>query len=429
MVPRRTLALSAVALVVVLALVAGGAAAAPPPEDVCGACGESFESAVAEAGEPVTVVESSLDVHVRANGSARVVIENELAGDGAARVANRSDAVVAALASENGGLAPVPEDATLRVNGPHVRLSYTDPGFGHTSAGDVVLADAFRDAPSGWAVNGDTFRLHAPDGYTITAGASGDAVAAWHAGDSIGDDFVAFAPDDGVVSTVATELAIGVEVVPGFLTNAALVLAVPVIVLAGLLRGFGAFVDRVGTPDDTERVGVVLAVVGVLVAAVVFATGMASTYFVLVGATALFAALTAVAVGALAAGGRLDNASVLTAAAVGTPLALGVLGAVVGSRVHPEVATAGRALSAGLLAAHVWTFAVVGATRTERTSEWTDVATAVVPLVAVVAPLAGVVALLGPGALFWFLLAAWVVLLAVFGLPAYWLGAALGATE
>ncbi|GAA0273301.1 hypothetical protein [Halobacterium noricense] len=429
MAPRRTVALPVVALVVVLALVAGGTAATPPPEDVCGACGESFESAADAAGEPVTVVESSLDVHVRANGSARVVVENELAGDGAARVANHSDAVVTALASEADGLAPVPEAATLSVDGSRVSITYTDPDFGHTSVGGVVLADALRDTPTGWEVDTDTVRLHAPDGYTITAGASGDAVATWRAGDSVDDDFVAFAPDGGVVSTVATEVAIGVEVLPGLLANAALVLAVPVVVLAGLLRGFGALVDRVGTPDDTERVGVAFAAAGTLVALVAFVGGTVNAYFPLVGTTALCTALTAVAVGALTASGRLDDTRVLTAAAVGTALALGVLGAVVGAYTHPEVAswTVGRALSAGLLAAHVWTFAVVGATRTERASEWGRIRTAVVPLVAVVAPLAGVVALLGPGALFWFLLVAWVVLLAVFGLPAYWLGAALAA--
>ncbi|MCG1002531.1 MULTISPECIES: hypothetical protein [Halobacterium] len=431
MVSRRALALPTVALVVALALAAGGTAAAPPPENVCGACGDSFESAASDAGVSVTVVESSMEVRVRANGSARIAVENELAGDGATRVADDGDAVVTALAGENDGLAPVPTDATLRVDGSRVTVAYTDPDFGHTSLGGIVLTDAVREAPSGWEVNTDTVRLYAPDSYTITAGASSDSVVTRQAGEYLDNDFVAFAPDSGVISTVATELAIGVEVLPGFLGAAALALAAPAVVLAGLLGGFGALVDRVGTPENTERVGMALAAGGVLVTAVVFASGQADTYFMLVGATALFAALTAVLVGALAASGRLGDTRVLTAAAVGTPLALGVLGAIIGSRAHPEVAlpTAGRALSAGLLAAHVWTFTVVGATRTERANQWSEIATVVVPFVAAITPLAGVVALLGPSALLWFLLVAWVVLVALFGLPAYWLGAALDASE
>ncbi|CQH51756.1 uncharacterized protein HHUB_1770 [Halobacterium hubeiense] len=426
MVPRRTVALPTAALVVALAL-ATGAAAAPPPQDVCGACGESFESAAGEAGAPVTVVSSSLDVHVRANGSAHVVVENELAGDGAQRVANHSDAVLAVLAERDDGLAPVPENATLSVDESRVRITHLDPDFGHASFGGVVLADAVHDARTGWAVDTDAFRLHAPDGYTITAGASSDVLSR-ASGEYLDDDYVAFAPDSGVVSTVATELAIGVEVLPGFLAASGVVLAVPVVALAVLLRAFGAFVDRAGTPEDTERVGTALAAAGALVAVVAVAAGLADTSFSLVGATALFAALTAVVVGGLAATGRLDGARVLTAAAVGTPLALGVAAAGVGAALHPGVATmtAARALSAGLLAAHGWAFAVVGATRTER-GGWTDVATAVAPFVTVIAPLGGIVALLGPTSLLWFLVFGWIPLLAVFGLPTYWLGAALAA--
>jgi len=428
MVSRRRLALPAAALVVALALATGATVAAPPPEDICGACGDGFESAAADANVSVAVVESSLDVHVRANGSARVVVENDLAGDGAARVANHSAAVLAALADNHDGIASVPENATLRADGSRVTISYTDANFGHRSLGGVVLADAVRDARSGWAVDTDRVRLYAPNGYTITAGATGDAAATWERGDHLGSDFVAFAPDSGLVSTAATQLAIGVEVLPGFLGQSALVLAVPVVALAVLLRGFGAFVDRAGTPGNTERVGRALAAGGALVAAVAVATGLVTTYFELFGATVLFTAVTAVVVGALAATERLDDVRVLTAATVGTPLALGVLGAVTGARLHPGIAapTVGRALAAGLLAAHGWAFAVVGATRTER-GGWTDVATAVAPFAAVVAPLAGIAALLGPTALLWALVFAWLPLLAVLGFPAYWLGDALAA--
>jgi len=76
---RRSLALCSVLVVALLAAVAP-TTAAPPPEDVCGACGSQFESAVADAGGSVSVAESALDVQVFENGSARVVVTNRLAG-------------------------------------------------------------------------------------------------------------------------------------------------------------------------------------------------------------------------------------------------------------------------------------------------------------------------------------------------------------
>ena len=148
-------------------------------------------------------------------------------------------------------------------------------------------------------------------------------------------------------------------------------------------------------------------------------SGQATTYFMLHGATPLFAALTGLVVGGLAVTDRVHDWRAFAAAAVGTPLLLGVVGAVVGANAHPEVAlpTVGRALAAGLLAAQLWTFAVVGALDA-AVSDW-------VRLAAVVAPLVGVVALLGPGILLAPVVLLWLVVLALFGLPAYLVGAAL----
>ena len=421
---RPSLALCTALLLVVVALpaVVVPAAAAPPPEEVCGACGTQFEAAVEDAGGSVSVAESALDVQVYANGSARVVVENRLAGPGSDWVADNADTVVNALADRGDGFAPAPSDATLRVAGETVTVSYTTTDVARPSVGDVVLVDAFRDtASSSWTVNADHFRLSGPAGYAFTSGPSDTENGVWDADrdDVLGAGFVAFAPDDGVVSTGATQLALTIETGPQFLANAALVLAVPVVALTGLLRGFDAVGGRLTLPTDPTRAGTAVAAGSIVVLVALVASGRPTTYFMW-GTTPLFAALTGLAVGVLSATGRVHDWRALAAAAVGTPLLLGVLGAVVGANAHPEIAlpTVGRALTAGLLAAQVWTFAVVGAV--DGTSNWLRV-------VAVVAPLAGVVALLGPGALFPPLVVLWLAVLALIGLPAYLLGAGLAA--
>lgn len=420
-------------------LAASPVAATPPPEDVCGACGTHFESAVEDAGGSVTVTESTLDVWVFDNGSAWVVAENQLAGGGADWVRDHRERVVSELAGGDDGLVPVPSDATINVVHDRVYVAHAAPGFAHTSVGGVVLVDAFRDTPStGWEVNADTFRLYAPDNHEFTFGpgdageshapAVEDGVAEWEHEEHPDAAFVASAPDDGVVSTVATRLAIGIETGPRFVVNAALVLAVPVLALAGLLRGFDALVSRVDSPGEasghrfsTTRLGTGVAVVSAAVVAGVAASGQATTYFMLPGTPLLFTALTGVAVGALAATKNLGGARTVGAVAVGTPLALGALAAIVGATAHPEIGTwtVVRALASGLLAAQVWVFAVLGVIRTRSgVGRWRRLAL-------VAAPLVGVVALLGPSLILAVAVAAWVVLLAVFALPAYWLGASL----
>ncbi|AHG03356.1 hypothetical protein HALDL1_06910 [Halobacterium sp. DL1] len=418
---RRSLALCSVLVVALLAAVAP-TTAAPPPEDVCGACGSQFESAVADAGGSVSVAESALDVQVFENGSARVVVTNRLAGSDGDWVADNSDAVVGALAGRGGGLAPVPADATIQVVDDRVTVTYRSNDVARTTVGGVVLVDAFRDtASSGWTVNADRFRLAAPPGHAVTAGpaATEDGVLTAERGASLPAAFVAFAPDDGAVSTVATQVALAIETGPRFLANAALVLAVPVLALAGLLRGVDALAARVGAPQDATSVGTAVALGSAALLVGLVLSGQATTYFMLHGATPLFAALTGLVVGGLAVTDRVHDWRAFAAAAVGTPLLLGVVGAVVGANAHPEVAlpTVGRALAAGLLAAQLWTFAVVGALDA-AVSDW-------VRLAAVVAPLVGVVALLGPGILLAPVVLLWLVVLALFGLPAYLVGAAL----
>lgn len=411
--------LAVLASTVLLAVAFGSpATAAPPPADTCTACGDDFEDAVAAAGGDVTVASSAMDVFLSANGSARVEVAVDVGPDDAAWVAANADAVVAELAAAGGGLAPVPGDASVRTADGVATVRYDASGFAHTSAGGVVVVDAFADGrATGWEVTGDALRLHAPESVVVTHGPATSPTTTWTAGDHVDDAYVAYAPNGGVGSTAATQVALVVETGPAFLQGAALVLAPVLAVLALLSRAVEVTVTRVGDWSARTLGGATAAASAFAIAGLLL-SGVVSTYFFVAGTAPLFAALTGLVVGALAARGGFESERSLTAAAVGFPLALGALAAAVGAYAHPAVATwtVGRGLAAGLLAAQLGLFTVFGATRDrEGASAWRRFG-------AVAAPVVGAVALLGPA------LAAfgWVVVLVFAAHPAYWLGASVG---
>jgi len=397
------------------------AAAVPPPADTCGACGPHFEEAAAAAGGDVTVASSSMDVYVAANGSAHVEVAVAVGDEDADWVAANADAVVAELAAGSDGLAPVPPDASLRTADGVATVRYDAPEFAHTSAGGVVVVDAFDDGrTAGWEVNGDELRLHAPEDYVVSHGPATAPVTSWTTGDNVDSAFVVFAPGGGPVSDAATQFALVVETAPEFLRAAAILLAPVLAVLALLWRAVGVTATRFGD-WDARTLGAVTAAASALAVVALAAFGVVSTYLFVEGAAPLLTAVTGLAVGSLAATGRLASGRSVVAAAVGLPLALGALAAAVGAYAHPAVAnwTVGRGLASGLLAAQVGAFVVLGATRGRtESSAWRRYA-------AVAAPAVGVVALLGPTlALF-----GWLVVLLVAAHPAYWLGAAVDATR
>ncbi|MGB9963580.1 hypothetical protein [Halobacterium hubeiense] len=416
MAPRHTLALPAVAAVVVLALVAGGATAAPPPEDACGVCDSYFESAVADAGGPdVAVEQSRLDVHVRENGSARVLARNELAPGDAAWVANNTGAVADALAPVDTGVGDADGPVSVRVVDDAAVVEYTDSGFAYRSFGGVVVVDALAETPTGWTVNAELFALHAPGTHVAASHDRGVSVVEWT--DHADDDYVTFAPGHGPASAAAARLALVAATAPAFLRGAAMALGPALAVLAVLFRAVGAVPDL--TPDvDAQTAGTVVLGAGALVAGAVVATGQVSLYFMAAGAVPLFTAIAAVAAGGAVHLGVRDTTR-LAAAAVGVPLSVGVLAAFVGAFAHPAVAgwTMGRALTAGVLAAQVGVFAVLGATR-DSGSGWLRFA-------AVAAPAVAVVALVGPTVL----VLAWTVALVVVAPLSYAFGASVGRSR
>jgi hypothetical protein len=403
--------------VVLMTAIAPPATAAPPPRDTCGACADDFEDAAAAAGGEVTVASSAMDVSVAGNGSARVEVAVDVGPDDADWVAANADAVVAELAADGGGLAPVPRDATVQTADGVATVRYDAPEFAHTSAGGVVVVDAFADGrTTGWRVTGDQLRLHAPQGYVVTHGPAATPTVAWTTGEAIDDAHLVYAPGDGATPTAATQFALAVETGPAFLRAAALALAPALVVLALVWRSVDATATRFGD-WDARTLGTATAVTSALAAVALVAAGPVSTYVPLQGTAPLVTALTGVSVGSLAATGRLNTDRSVAAAAVGLPLVLGTIAAAVGAVRHPGVAswTVGRGLASGLLAAQLGAFVVLGATR-DRTgsSAWRRYA-------AVAAPPIGVVALLGPAPVLY----GWLLVVLLAAHPAYWLGASV----
>jgi hypothetical protein len=418
---RSLAAVAAVAALVAVSLAAavgGPAAAAPPPEDVCGTCGSYFETAVADAGGPVVAVtESRPGVNLHANGTATVFSWNVLRPAAADWVANNTDAVARELAASDAGLAETKPNLSVELVGGEARVTYTDRDFAHRSVGGTLVVDAFTRTPTGWEVNAGAFHVWAPGSYAAVTHERGAFAVSWT--DSIDTEHVVFAPDSGLTSVAAGRLALVIETAPAFLRGAAIALLPFVGALALLFRGVDVAAELL--PDaDSRTAGGVVAAASAAVLVGLLATRRVSLYFMLPGAVVLCTAATGVAVGAAAYRG-VERVRTLALAAVGVPLALGAVAALVGAYAHPAVAgwTIGRALSAGCLAAQVGVFAVLGATRErDGTSRWRRFAAAAAPPVAVVA-------LIGPTAV----VLAWVPLLAVLAPLAYLLGAAVGRTS
>lgn len=270
--------------VLVLATVVGATAASAPPVEVCTVCGDRFEAAADRHGVDLAVAESTLDVHVREDGSARWVVRNRLDADGAQALRdNRSalDAVVRdALADRRypaaGGHATLvenPMNVTASLDGDTVVVSFTVEEFAHRSVGGLLVADGFHVERDGRYLSADADRVtvHAPDGYAVSnrppnADVRGDA-AVW--ADEYGSHapvaastYVVFVRDSGPATGVLTQAAIARDIGPVIVRDAARAAVVPTLLVAVLVAGLLAAGDT-GLSARTTRVltGVSLALV------------------------------------------------------------------------------------------------------------------------------------------------------------------------
>jgi len=199
-----------------LATAGAPALAAPPPEDVCGVCGDHFETAVADAGgSDVAVTESRLDVHVRENGTTVARARNDLRDPANADwVANNTDTVSSALSTTEAGIGESRRDLSVRVDDEMVVVEYVDDSFAYQSLGGVVVVDALTRTPTSWHVNADEFAVWAPGTYQTATHDRGHAIASWT--DTAPADHLVFAPDNGPVAAAAAQLALVAATAPAF---------------------------------------------------------------------------------------------------------------------------------------------------------------------------------------------------------------------
>ncbi|MFC7135942.1 hypothetical protein [Halobaculum litoreum] len=209
--PVRVLALLVVALSVatLVSVAAVDSAARAPPRPVCDVCADgAVPDAAAERGVAVAVGASSLDLHVRADGSTRRVARLGFL-DGADELRNaslRRAVVDAALDGSEG-------QAESRLEGDTLVVEYSRTGVARRESGAVVVT-AFHAAGApplatggeGTAVLGaDELVVYAPAGYVPAGGAADGRVVGrtvhWNA-DGAGADGIdrdarpTFVPDD-----------------------------------------------------------------------------------------------------------------------------------------------------------------------------------------------------------------------------------------
>jgi len=217
-------------------------------------------------------------------------------------------------------------------------VTYRSNDVARTTVGGVVLVDAFRDtASSGWTVNADRFRLAAPPGHAVTAGpaATEDGV--------LTAERVRHSPPRSSRSrptTAPSRLSRHRSRSPSRRDHG----------FSRTRRSYSPCQssrspDSCGEstrsqpgwgPQDATSVGTAVALGSAALLVGLVLSGQATTYFMLHGATPLFAALTGLVVGGLAVTDRVHDWRAFAAAAVGTPLLLGVVGAVVGANAHPR---------------------------------------------------------------------------------------------
>ncbi|MFB6106164.1 MAG: hypothetical protein ABEJ70_04230 [Halobacteriaceae archaeon] len=266
----RPASIAAVVLVAVaLVAVTAPAAGSSPPQPVCGAlCGDRFERLAADQGASVHVGRSTVDVSVRADGSARWTVRTTLA-EGVLDESTLGDVARTALGDH-----PVvddPRDVSVTVETGTAVVAFTDPDFAGREVGGVLLSESFWtvDHPAYYALGADRVTVRAPPGYRASnhpPGARTNATAAWWTADErVGPEtgipdqaFVAFAPADAPVPGLLTHLAIAARLAPRVVPSLVATALVPLFVLAG---GVGAALrlgprrDGPGVGADTRRLG------------------------------------------------------------------------------------------------------------------------------------------------------------------------------
>jgi len=280
------MALATALVGVILLSVAGASVSArPPPQAVCGACSDTLVETAADSGVDISIVASSLFVRIDESGTGHWTARVRLTGRGVDPLReNHSlrDHIVKQVHDRGYVAIEEPRSLTTSMNGETLIVEYEVPGMAHESVGGVSVVDFFywHGGEARWFyLAADSMTMQGPPG-TVVSHAPADATTADHAVTWEGSDeqydplgvrsHVVFAPDDGVVSSVATTLGIGIDVAQlkaQDLVAAAAPLAILAVVVALLWR----FESRLTELSRSQLIALVvgpLAAVGLTAATV-----------------------------------------------------------------------------------------------------------------------------------------------------------------
>lgn len=220
---------------------AGSVVASPQPTPVCPTCGVQFERAASEAGTAVSVTDSEVDVHLRADGSARWTTRTTVDDASAESLTQESAHDIVTEALDRHRLVE-PGDPEVRLDGRTLTATYT-ADVATTRAG-VLLVDAFqRGVTDWWVVNADRFTIHAPDGYALANDPDGSTTETdvTFVGTSqerfpdasiTGDTMLAFTPADTGAAGVRASVAIAAYNLPAAIDGVVRNAAIPTLLLA-----------------------------------------------------------------------------------------------------------------------------------------------------------------------------------------------------
>jgi len=270
-----------------LLLSAAGASvsARPPPQAVCGVCSDTLVETAADSGVDVSIAASSLSIRIDESGTGHWTAQVKLRGrDVDTLRENRSlrDHIVKQVYDRGYVAVEEPKSLSTSMDGETLLVDYEVPGMAHESVGDVYVVDFFywHGGEARWFyLAADSMTMRGPPG-TVVSHAPADSTTTDHAVTWKGSDerydplgvrsHVVFAPDDGLVSTVATTLGIGIDVAllkAQDLVAAIAPLAIFAVVVA-MLRRFESRLTELSWPRLIALVVGPLAAVGLSAATV-----------------------------------------------------------------------------------------------------------------------------------------------------------------
>ncbi|USZ69761.1 hypothetical protein NGM10_16830 (plasmid) [Halorussus salilacus] len=284
---NRTALLAVLTLLAAVALATAAVPASSPPEPLCSVCGADFERSGDERGVDAMVAQSTVEVAVGEDATARWTVRNRLANESAADRFREDPGLldeVVAGALEHGNPHDGVSDVSSRVDDGTVVVAFEHESFAERVRGDALVVDYLHThgGRESYVLDADRFAVVGPDGHVVVndpaMGRVGDGRVTLvpdgegYGSDHVDDTYVAFAPDDGLLATAAVRVAFAERALPVVLDNLAVLAPAALAVVVGL-AGFrrARRVWWIRRRDATLASGAVLAVGALGVAHPVYA--------------------------------------------------------------------------------------------------------------------------------------------------------------